>query len=80
MGREKKSPSLIDNDGSATDDSVSTTSTVTSGFNEDKEYMVSRVLAEKERNGKFLYLVAWEGYPIERYATKSYRIKSFGAQ
>ena len=66
MGRKKTALSLINSDGSATDDSVSTTSTVTSGFDEDKEYMVSRVLAEKERNGKVLYLVAWEGYPIER--------------
>lgn len=66
MGRKKAALSLIESDGSATDQSVSTTSTVTSGFNEDKEYMVSRVLAEKEKNGKILYLVAWEGYPIER--------------
>jgi len=66
MGRKRAALSLINSDGSATDDSVSTTSTVTSGFNEDKEYMVSRVLTEKERNGKLLYLVAWEGYPIER--------------
>ena len=66
MDRKKAALSLIDSDGSATDDSLSTTSTVTSGFDEDKEYMVSRVLVEKERNGKVLYLVAWEGYPIER--------------
>lgn len=66
MGRKKVALSLVDSDGSLTDQSLSTTSTVTSGFNEEKEYMVSRVLAEKERNGKVLYLVAWEGYPIER--------------
>ena len=59
MGRKKAALSLIESDGSVTDQSLSTTSTVTSGFNEDKEYMVSRVLAEKERNGKVLYLVAW---------------------
>ena len=64
MGRKKAALSLIDSDGSGTDDSISTTSTVPSDVNE--EYMVSCVLAEKERNGKILYLVAWEGYPIER--------------
>lgn len=66
MGRKKATLILIDSDGSATDESVSTASTTTSGFDEDKEYLVSRVLAEKERNGKVLYLVAWEGYPVER--------------
>jgi len=66
MVRKRAALSLIDSDGSATDQSLSTTSTLTSGADENKEYMVSRILAEKERNGKVLYLVAWEGYPIER--------------
>lgn len=53
-------------EGSEGDESISTSPTVTSDGGIGKEYIVNRILAEEKRDGKTLYLIEWDGYPIER--------------
>ncbi|CZR53643.1 uncharacterized protein PAC_03523 [Phialocephala subalpina] len=48
------------------DDAISLTSTQGSEYDPDKEFNVVRILAEKLQNGKKLFLIQWENYPIER--------------
>lgn len=47
------------------DDEISLTSTVSEQYDEEQEFQVDRVLAEKTVNGKNYYLLSWEDYPEE---------------
>lgn len=60
MARTEQDSSL----GISDDDSVSLTSTV--GSDEQAEYAVEGIIAERKVGGKMQYLVRWEGYPDER--------------
>lgn len=46
-------------------DSISLTSTVEDGFTSDQEFVVDRILAEKEHDGNPYYLISWQDYPEE---------------
>jgi hypothetical protein len=49
------------------DDGYISTSTAAESVNPDQEYFVKAVLAERKENNKTVYLIEWEGYPIEAY-------------
>ncbi|KUJ08996.1 uncharacterized protein LY89DRAFT_317150 [Mollisia scopiformis] len=48
------------------DDAVSLTSTQESEYDPMKEFIVTRILAEKLQGSKRLFLIEWTGYPLER--------------
>ena len=48
------------------EDSISLTSTVSSVKEENNEYVVEGILAERDDDGITKYLARWEGYPDER--------------
>ncbi|KAH8803201.1 hypothetical protein F5884DRAFT_711783, partial [Xylogone sp. PMI_703] len=47
------------------EDSISVTSTVDEGFTSDQEFVVERILAERQQDGAPYYLIYWQGYPEE---------------
>jgi chromo domain-containing protein 1 len=48
------------------DDAISLTSTVSEKYDSDDEFKVDRILAEKTQGGRKIYLISWEGYPMEK--------------
>jgi chromo domain-containing protein 1 len=48
------------------DDAISITSTVSETYDSEQEFTVHRILAEKTQSGRKIYLIRWEGYPIEK--------------
>lgn len=48
------------------DDAISLTSTQESEYDPEKEFIVTRILAEKTQNGKKMFLILWEDYPEEK--------------
>lgn len=48
------------------EDSISLTSTISSAKEENNEYVVEGILAERDDDGVTKYLARWEGYPDER--------------
>ena len=48
------------------DDAISLTSTVSETYASDDEFKVNRILAEKTQGGKKIYLISWDGYPLEK--------------
>lgn len=48
------------------EDDIALTSTASERYDSDTEFLVERVLAEKESKGKKFFLIAWQDYPIEK--------------
>lgn len=48
------------------DDTISLTSSRSEEFDPEEEFTVDRILAEKTQDGKRMYLISWESYPLEK--------------
>lgn len=48
------------------DDSISLNSSDSENYDLDQEFLVDRILAEKNQRNKTFYLISWDGYALEK--------------